>query len=123
MSKLEELRAAMEQGDTRKVELIALAAVKELERRENKTWLAPIAAAYEEEMGAGSFHTLYGRAGKALAGLYKAGNTPEDIARRLGYCIRTMRRNGEMRFFSLERFSASYNDFNPDEPAFDDEPV
>lgn len=121
MTKLQELRDAIAVDDYPKIALIALAAVKELERINRSTWLTPIAEAYDAEMGKGSFP--FGQGAKLLAPLYKAGNPPETIAAHLGFYLRTLRRNNEVKFLSLSRFAQTFNEYSPDEPAFDDEPL
>lgn len=119
MTKLEELRAAIASGDHRTVSLIALAAVKELDRVSKTTWLTPIAEAYDLEMGKGSFP--FGPAAKALVPLYRAGHSPERIAAHLGVYLRGLKRRDEVKFLSLPRFAATFAEHNPDQPAFDDE--
>jgi hypothetical protein len=120
VTKLRELKEAMAQGDHRKVELIALAAVKELERKKGTTWLTPVSEAYEEVMGKGSFP--FGQAAKLLAPLSQH-YPPEKIGAHLGMYLRSLKRRDEMRFLSLARFSQTFNSWDPDEPAFDDKPL
>lgn len=121
--RLTQLRAAIAGDDHRTVELIALAAVKELERRDKArtTWLTPISDAYDAEMGAGTFP--FGQGAKALSGLYRAGHAPETIAGHLGMYLRSLKRRGEVKYLSLPRFAQTFNEWNPDEPAFDDDPL
>lgn len=120
MSLLQELREAIAKGDDRRITQIALQACKELERKKGTTWLTPISEAYEEVMGKGSFP--FGQAAKLLAPLSQH-YPPEKIAAHLGMYLRSLKRRDEMRFLSLARFSQTFNEWNPDEPAFDDEPL
>ena len=82
------------------------------------TWLTPIAEAYEVEMGKGT--APYGQMAKALRPLVDGGWSPEEVARRLGFYLRNLRRADELKYLSLPRFRATFADHDPSTPAFDE---
>lgn len=82
------------------------------------SWLTPMAEVYEAEMGAGTFP--YGRAAPEMKKLVDAGWSPEEVARRLAYYLRGLRRKDEMRYLSLPRFRTTFAEHNPDQPAFEE---
>lgn len=82
------------------------------------SWLGPIAAAYEKEMGAGTFP--YGKAARFLAPLFKAGWTPEVMAERVAYYIRSLKREGKLTYLSFPRLVELWAAYDPRELAFDE---
>ena len=89
-------------------------------REEGKpTWLTPIAEAYEAEMEKGTFP--YGLAAKTLRPLVDAGWSPDEVARRLSYYLRDLRRKDEVQYLSLPRFKSTFASWDPSTPAFRDE--
>jgi hypothetical protein len=83
------------------------------------TWLTPVAAAWDKEMGDGTFP--FGPAAKALAPLYRKGQSPDEIGKRLGYYLRSLSRRNELKFYSLPKFASTFNQWNPDDPAFSED--
>ena len=83
------------------------------------TWLTEIGEAWDAEMGAGSFP--YGPAAKPLKALVNKGNSVGDIARRLGYYLRDAQRRNSTQFVSVAKFAQTFKQWDPDQPAFDDE--
>lgn len=81
------------------------------------TWVTPVAEAWEREMGAGSFP--FGRAVKALKPLVDAHGGAE-VAKRVGYWVRTHRRRNELKFLDLScaRFAATWDEWDPDAEAW-----
>lgn len=83
------------------------------------TWLTEIGEAWDAEMGAGSFP--YGPAAKPLKALVSKGHSVGDIARRLGYYLRDAQRRNSTQFVSVAKFAQTFKQWDPDQPAFDDE--
>lgn len=117
MTTLQRIEAA--KGNPEALYAIAVELATMNEKTERQTWLTPSCKAWEKEMGAGTFP--YGKAGKALAGLYRANWSPEEIGKRLGFYIRALRRDGDLRYLSLPKFAEQFGTFDPNEPAFEEE--
>ena len=83
------------------------------------TWLTPIGAAWEALYGVGSFP--YPQAARELAPLQKAGLTPEEIARRLGFYLANKGSETVLDPEALKRrhFTPSLKDFRQRHGQFD----
>lgn len=81
------------------------------------TWLTPILEVWEKERGG-----VFPPAGmKPFAQLRKKGHTEHEIAKRLGYYLRSQARAGQERFDNVVKFASQFNLYNPDQPAWPDE--
>lgn len=90
-------------------------AVRKVTETVRESWLTPAQQAWEAVMGVGSFS--YGMAAKWLAPL-REGYTDEQIGTRLGYYLRSHKREGKMQYVSLKRFAETIGAYAPDELAF-----
>ena len=115
MTVLDRIEAA--KGDPDLLYAIAKELASLSDRPERQTWLTPSMKAWEAEMGKGTFP--FGKAGKAFIALHRAGWSPEDIGGRLGFYLRSLKREGSVRYLSLPKFVETFGEWNPDEPAFD----
>lgn len=79
------------------------------------SWLTPARDAWEAVMGAGSFQ--YGAAAKWLAPL-RSGYPDVEIGERLGFYLRSHKREGKMQYVSLKRFAETIGAYAPNELAF-----
>ena len=104
---------AVAKGDVNALAELATTLLDTLEGNARTTWLTPSALAWELEMGAGTFP--YGKAGKALVGLHKAGWDSNVIGERLGFYLRTQKREGAIRFLSIPRFVETFSQWDPHE--------
>ena len=81
------------------------------------TWLTPILEVWEKERGG-----VFPPAGmKPFAQLRKKGHTEHEIAKRLGYYLRSQARAGQERFDNVVKFASQFNLYDPDQPAWPDE--
>jgi hypothetical protein len=57
---------------------------------------------------------------KPLAQLRKKGHSEAEIGKRLGFYCRHLIRSGEIQFASVPKFAQTFNQWQPDAPAWED---
>ena len=82
-----------------------------------ETWLTPAKDGWESVMGVGSF--AYGQAARYLAPL-REGYSDEEIGARIGFYLRQLKRNDELKYASYRRFAETIGAYDPTELAFDE---